>query len=209
MRIICVSDSHELHRELVVPPGDMLIHAGDLTFFSKRRSMIRDFNDWLGELQHRYKVVIPGNHEFAFEQDARVRDEITNAILLINESAEVGSHVVWGSPITPMYGGAFGLSAPKDRIRLYRTIPANAEILITHTPPYGVLDVPPDSTEHAGCPELRNAVERLRPRLHVFGHIHGAYGRVSIADTIFVNAALFGELGDMEYPPIVVNIPDW
>jgi Icc-related predicted phosphoesterase len=209
LRIVCISDTHELHRELIVPRGDMLIHAGDFTFFSKRRGMIQDFNTWLGELPHGYKVVIPGNHEFAFEADQRLRNAITNARLLISESAVVDGHVIWGSPITPMYGGAFGLSASKDRVQLYRTIPANVEILITHTPPFGILDLPPGSTEHGGCPELRDAANRLRPRLHVLGHIHGAYGRLSIEDTIFVNAESYGEFGHMDHAPIVVDIPEW
>ena len=89
MRIVCVADTHELHRELVVPPGDMLIHAGDITFFSKRPSMIQDFNDWLGELPHKYKVVTLGNHDFAFEADPNLRRVLTNAALLLDESVEI------------------------------------------------------------------------------------------------------------------------
>lgn len=208
MIIVCISDTHELHRELVVPDGDMLIHAGDFTFFSHRRRMIQDFNDWLGELPHTYKVVIPGNHEGLFEREPAVRDEITNARLLINESAMIGGHLVWGSPVTPPFGGAFTLNAP-ERANLYAGIPHNVEILVTHTPPFGALDVPPDSTEHAGCSELGQVVNHLSPRLHVFGHIHGAYGRLVAGGTTFVNAALFGELGDLDRAPIVVNIPDW
>src|SRR5437868_4454902 len=111
MRIVCISDTHEQHRDLVLPPGDLLIHAGDFTWFSQRRSMIRDFNSWLGELPHRYKLVIPGNHEFAFEADTKLASEITNATLLINEPTEIEGLKIWGSPATPLYGGAFGLSS--------------------------------------------------------------------------------------------------
>jgi hypothetical protein len=60
MRIVYISDTHELHRELSVPAGDLFIHAGDFTFFSERLSMYRDFNEWLGELPHTYKLVVPG-----------------------------------------------------------------------------------------------------------------------------------------------------
>ena len=122
LRIVCISDTHELHRELVVPPGDLLIHAGDFTFFSKRPSMIDDFNDWLGEQPHRYKLVICGNHEFAFEADPWLRSQLSNAVLLLNEAIEIDDMKVWGSPVTPSYGGAFGLSTPRDRERLYATI---------------------------------------------------------------------------------------
>src|ERR1700694_4440693 len=84
VRIVCISDTHEWHRELAVPDGDLLIHAGDFTFWN-HASKIRDFNSWLGELPHRHKVVVPGNHDRAFNQGPRSRDLITNAILLINE----------------------------------------------------------------------------------------------------------------------------
>lgn len=79
MRIVCLADTHEMHRNVRVPDADLFIHAGDFTWFSKRPSMIRDFNVWLGELSHRYKLVIPGNHEFWLEADPRLRDQISNA----------------------------------------------------------------------------------------------------------------------------------
>lgn len=68
VRVVCINDTHDLHRELAVPDGDVLIHAGYITFFNSI-AKIRDFNDWLGELPHRYKVVIPGNHDRAFSQE--------------------------------------------------------------------------------------------------------------------------------------------
>src|ERR1039458_8925036 len=82
VRIVCISDTHELHRELTVPDGDLLIHAGDFTFFSKRPSMLRDFDDWLGELPHRYKIIVPGNHEYILEEP-RNRAAIMNAEMLV------------------------------------------------------------------------------------------------------------------------------
>jgi hypothetical protein len=77
--------------------------------FSQRRSIIDDFNDWLGELPHRYKVVIYGNHEFAFESDPGLGAELSNAIVLVNEATTIDGVTIWGSPVTPMKGGAFGL----------------------------------------------------------------------------------------------------
>ena len=83
MRIVCISDTHELHRELDVPPGDMLIHAGDFTVFSERPSIVRDFDEWLGELPHRHKIVVPGNHDFLMNQIPN-RSQIKNATLLVD-----------------------------------------------------------------------------------------------------------------------------
>jgi predicted phosphodiesterase len=204
MRLVVISDTHELHRELVVPPGDLLIHAGDFTFYSKRPWMYRNFDLWLGELPHRHKIIIPGNHEFLLE-DPRQRSAITNATLLVDSGVEVEGLKIWDSPVTPLYGGAFGKSRAEDRIKHWARIPRNTDILITHGPPLGTLDAAPRSQLHEGCPELREAVIQARPRLHVFGHVHAGYGTCPTKSTLFVNAALFDEGGTMEREPIVLD----
>jgi Icc-related predicted phosphoesterase len=201
-----MSDTHGSHRKVNVPEGDLLIHAGDFTWLSRNRLQIRDFNDWLGKLPHRYKVVIPGNHEYAFEEDPRLGREISNAIFLIDEAVELAGFRIWGSPLTNLYGGAFGRSVAADRARAYSRIPENTDILITHGPPFGVLDRRLGTDRPDGCRELLAAVSRIRPRLHVFGHIHGAYGIRRAEGTVFVNAALFGESDDIEQSPIVVEL---
>src|ERR1035441_113914 len=71
LTIVAISDTHELHREVEVPPGDLLVHAGDFSMFSKSASAILDFNEWLGELPHRWKILVPGNHEFFLESDRK------------------------------------------------------------------------------------------------------------------------------------------
>jgi Icc-related predicted phosphoesterase len=207
LTVVTISDTHELHREIDVPHGDLLIHAGDFTMFSKSAAAILDFNEWLGELPHRIKLVVPGNHEFFLESDPSRRNLISNATLLINEGIEVMGLKVWGSPTTQLYGGAFGLSSPIDRTELYAKIPDDVDILITHGPPYGILDHSPGTASHAGCPQLLDAVQRLKPKLHIFGHAHGAHGVVSSEDTLFVNAALLGVDGDLNQQAVVLRIP--
>ena len=113
---------------------------------------------------------------------------------------------IWGSPVTPLYGGAFGLSSSEDRRRLYAQIPEDIDVLVTHGPPYGILDSSPDSGMHSGCRELFDAVMRVRPKLHVFGHVHGAHGIFQTDQTTFVNAALLGVDGDLEDSPIVLRM---
>jgi len=203
---VILSDTHELHREVDVPSGDILFHGGDFTMFSRSLSAIDDFNDWLGELPHRVKSVVPGNHEFFLERDPSRRSLLGNATVLINESIEVDGLRIWGSPVMPLANVAFGMSSAEDRRRLYTQIPKNTDVLITHGPPYGILDSALGSGVHSGCRELFDAVMRVRPKLHVFGHVHGAHGIFQTNDTMFVNAALLGLDGGIDKDPIVLRM---
>jgi hypothetical protein len=168
LRLVLLSDTHELHREVEVPDGDILIHAGDFTMFSESMEEVADFNKWLGELPHRFKAVVSGNHEFFLETDPSQRSLLSNATVLINEGVEIEGLRLWGSPVTPIYSGAFGMSSARDRRKLYAQIPQDIDVLITHGPPFGILDSDPVTGLHAGCPELLDAVMRVGPKLHVF-----------------------------------------
>jgi Icc-related predicted phosphoesterase len=108
--------------------------------------------------------------------------------------------------VTPLYGGAFGVSSAEDRRRLYAEIPEDTDVMISHGPPYGILDSSPNSGLHSGCRELFDAVMPVRPRLHVFGHVHGAYGIFRIDHTTFVNAPLLGVDSGLDKPPHVFRL---
>jgi predicted phosphohydrolase len=206
LRLVLLGDTHQLHREVDVPDGDILIHAGDFTMLSKNMSAIGDFNTWLGELPHRYKIIVPGNHEYFLEAVPSKRSMLTNGLLLLNEGTEIEGLRIWGSPVTPLYGGAFGLSSAEDRRRLYARIPEDTDILVTHGPPFGILDSVPHSDVHSGCRELLHAVVRVRPKLHFFGHVHGAHGIFHTNQTTFVNAALLGTNGDLDQRPVSLRM---
>ena len=206
LRLVLISDTHQLHREIEVPDGDIFIHAGDFTMSSESMEAVADFNDWLGGLPHRYKIVVPGNHEFFLEADPSERSLLSNATVLINEGIEIEGLRIWGSPVTPMYGGAFGMSSAKDRKRLYARIPQGTDVLVSHGPPFGILDTAPISGSHEGCRELLDAVTRVQPKLHVFGHIHTAYGVFRTEHTTFVNASRLGLHDDPDRAPFVFEM---
>lgn len=201
-----ISDTHELHRDLEIPYGDVLIHTGDFTMNSVSTEKLLDFNDWLGDLPHPYRIVVPGNHDFVVEDGAR-RQLIPNATLLANEAIEVMGLKIWGSPVTPLLSEAFGGPSDRDRAELYSRIPDDTDVLVTHGPPYDILDQAPDSELHQGCKQLLAAVRRVKPMIHVFGRVHGGYGTFSTPDTLFVNAALPGREFGMSRLPHVFRLP--
>ena len=205
MRVVCISDTHGLEGELSVPSGDLLIHAGDIGFFEYGTQAIELFNAWLGTLPHRWKVLTAGNHDFWLASDPSLRRLITNATLLLNESVTVGPAKIWGSPITVHPDAAFGCSDPAKRAHVYGQIPIDTDIVITHGPPYGILDRAPGDPPY-GDRELRQAIVRVRPILHVFGHAHAGNGVLQTQHTTFINASLFGTDGSLSNRPIVVDI---
>jgi hypothetical protein len=186
MRIVVISDTHGLHRKLEVPNGDLLIHAGDFTLQSKPPSIVSDFTAWLGSLPHRHKVVIPGNHEFILEEP-RNRGAITNATLLVDSGVEVEGIRIWGSPVTPLYGGAFGRSNHADRKRHWAQIPDDLDILITHGPPFAILDHggSAERREGWGCGAFENDPRRTAVdfRQALEGDYSGAFSEVVFAIT--------------------------
>jgi len=205
MRIVCMSDVHSHQDAVVVPEGDLLIVAGDLTKRGKPAE-IKAFDRWLVAQPHRYKVIIAGNHDFAFERDPLARDWITGAIYLQDELCELGGLRIWGSPWQPwFYNWAFNLHRGEPLRRVWNQIPTDLDVLITHGPPYQVLDRCADGRE-VGCEDLRDTVFRVRPRLHVFGHIHEAYGETEIAGIRFVNASTCTLAYQPTQPPIVVDL---
>jgi Icc-related predicted phosphoesterase len=207
MVLVLFGDTHELHREVDVPAGDILICVGDFTMFSKSLAAIEDFNEWLGELPHRHKIVVPGNHEFFLEANPERRALLDNATVLIDESIEIEGLNIYGSPTTPLYGAAFGKSSAKDRERHWSKVPHDTHVLVTHGPPFGILDLSPDQAERMGDPELGKRGRELRSlKLHAFGHIHGAHGAVEQDGVTFVNVALMGHLGDLVQAPTVLQI---
>jgi hypothetical protein len=199
MRLVCVSDTHGLHRSLVLPDGDVLVHAGDMTHFGKGRQL-DDFNEWLGELPFRVKLVVAGNHEL--NGDWKLKERLSNATYLESESVNVDDWMVYGAPFFPS--------------ELPLPIPNGTDILITHNPPQGVGDGGKHDKPGSGCSRLLQEVLRVRPRLHVFGHVHSGFGRFSFSEasrlhnTTFINAANCG--GPYEYalinPPLVFDMED-
>lgn len=197
MKLVCISDTHNQHHLIDVPHGDVLIHAGDLTGRGRIHE-VEEAVEWLLDQPHRYKIIVAGNHDWLFQRQPQLaRGLVSKLIYLEDSGCELEGLHFWGSPWQPWFcDWAFNLSTQAELQERWNLIPHNTDVLITHSPPFGILD----AVDHksVGCQALRETVELIRPRLHVFGHIHEGYGLHRQGRTLFVNASSC----DQAYRPI-------
>jgi predicted phosphodiesterase len=210
MRLVCISDTHSLHRRIPkIPGGDVLIHAGDCLGAGTLEN-VEDLDDWLGALPHRYKIVIAGNHDRVFQQAPGVaRGALTNAIYLEDSGMEIGGLKFWGSPWTPVFmDWAFMLERGQPLQEKWNQVPADTDVLITHGPPRGIGDEVSIGfrCQNVGCVDLLGRVDQISPALHVFGHIHEGYGEYRRGDTRLVNASTCNARYEPTNPPIVLDL---
>jgi Icc-related predicted phosphoesterase len=207
IKIVCISDTHAKHRKFSIPKGDILIHAGGIMTVGYDLSEVEDFNSWLGELPHYHKIVIAGNHDRLLEIYPNVRGCLTNAVYLENSGVELAGLKFWGSPATPEFcNWAFNYRRGEEIDKIWQLIPDDTDVLITHGPPAGIRDWIAEGSESLGCRNLREAIKRVKPKLCVFGHLHGGHGIEDIPPTKFVNASLLDEKYQPAYEPIVVEL---
>ena len=131
---------------------------------------------------------------------------MSNCFYLQDSGCEIEGLKFWGSPWQPVYGGwAFNLPRGEELREKWEMIPLTTDILVTHCPPKGIGDfIKPG--RHEGCEDLLNAVLRIKPKLHVFGHIHEDYGLHKHEHTTFVNASICNFDYEPINPAIVVDI---
>lgn len=206
MRIVLISDTHNRLHKIDVPHGDLLIHAGDLTGHGSLHEIVRVERE-LAALPHRHKVIIAGNHDFGFQREAdAARSIIKSAIYLQDEAVTIEGLRIYGSPWQPWFlDWAFNHPRGESLKPIWDRIPADTDILVTHGPPRGHGDLCA-SGDRAGCPDLLDAIRRVRPRYHVFGHIHEGYGITQEGPTTCVNASCCTLEYKPTQAPIVIDI---
>lgn len=184
--VVCVSDTH--NSQPALPDGDVLIHAGDLTQ-SGTLGELQETVAWLRSQPHPVKIVVAGNHDLLLDAslDGQRRGDAANAaaerklidwgdiIYLENGGTTVtcsnGRRLqVYGSPRSAKHGNwAFQYHRSEDPWA--GTVPAGVDVLVTHGPPRAHLDL-----LRLGCVHLLRELWRVRPRLHVHGHVHEGAG---------------------------------
>jgi Icc-related predicted phosphoesterase len=230
-----ISDTHNMHLEIerYIPKADIIFHTGDCTGTGTTKQ-IREFCEWYGSLPHKHKILIAGNHDWGFEKDRAKHEKICedNGIIYLQDSSVTIEGIkIHGSPQTPEFcNWAFNCWRNEkeytwDRqqghygkgyeciTKYWDMIPKDTDVLLTHGPPYDILDKCP---RPVGCEELRKKVMEIEPKFHIFGHIHESAGElfhdwtdpeIEHLDTFFINAARL----DGMYQPLhyATNVYDY
>ena len=181
MKILHISDTHSKHYLLRnLPPADIIVHSGDMSE-NGTESEVLDFLNWFCDLDYKYKIFIAGNHDFCLDGE-QIEGLPDNCHYLCYSGVEIENVKFWGVP----YFLSNELNGYTEQ--LASKIPNETNILITHRPPYGILDF--DDGNNFGCVDLLQAVQKVRPKYHLFGHVHAGYGIEKSQWTTFANASL-------------------
>jgi Icc-related predicted phosphoesterase len=197
VKICIISDTHNKHKRLsTLPDADMIIHCGDFTSVGKEHE-IRDFMKWYTGLnQYKYKLIVAGNHDWLFERSGiHARSLVPGNVKYLQDwGVEIEGLYFYGSPVQPPFNG-WAFNRPEEKLAIHWVgIPNKTDVLITHCPPYSIFDWSIYDKIHTGSPSLYfEVLQRIKPKLHCFGHIHGGYGQKVIENTTFINASNLDE----------------
>jgi len=208
MKIWHFSDTHTYHGLLNIPEDiDIAIFSGDCSnprdIYTNEQQVL-NFLCWYGmNVKAKHRIFVAGNHDTSIERKLVNRDKFKEhrVTYLENESVEIEGLKIWGSPITPTFGIGWSFNKKRDKLHdLWQTIPDNTDIIISHGPPKGCLDLSFDQTgklEFCGCEALRKRCLQINPKLVCFGHIHSMEGatnagfmKLGIGDTLYSNGSV-------------------
>lgn len=214
MKILFLSDTHGHHNQIQIDADtDMIIHAGDASNSKdliENVSEMKDFLDWFEKLQVKYKVFVAGNHDRSIESKLiNIKKEYKTITYLEHETLVINGLKIFGSPYTKEFGTNWAFNVKEDVLSdLWDNIEQNTDIIITHSPPKGILDLATKYSkdengvryfekkvyEYCGCIKLKNKILEIKPKYHIFGHIHNndvninaGYRIISGHSTIFIN----------------------
>lgn len=219
MKIWCISDTHNKHTMLKKPKADIVIFAGDATVSRDKlinQPELESFFRWFASLPYKYKIYVPGNHDTSYPANLVKAPE--NVIVLNHNEVVIEGIKIFGSPYTPRFGSGWSYNVDTwDIKRYWDQIPEDTNILVTHGPAKGILDITMDKNtkqfRQCGCSALLETIGNIQPDYHIFGHIHNekdVYNagilKLPNMKTTFVNASIVDYYHNFVNPGILIDI---
>jgi hypothetical protein len=233
MRIVAVSDLHGFLPD--ISPCDLLIVAGDVCpdrfgpFVAiqhphqQQAWFDRNIRPWLAAAPAAHKLLTWGNHDWcgqacSFRSDSPAHAESTDLQILIDEGATVprgdsagGSVSVWATPWSNTFMRWAFMKRPHELAQIYAAIPVGVDVLVSHQPPLGhgdrTFNLDSGRVDHVGSRELLDAIERVRPKVVICGHVHGGFGRYEYQGVPIFNVSVVDEKYRLVNPPTVIELP--
>lgn len=211
LKIVAISDTHNKHKYLDLPEGDILIHAGDFTSMGSEAE-VAAFGEWLQDLPYKYIIITYGNHDWLGQRNPDLAEKLLGkAIILHDRGVEIEGIKFYGSAWQPEFcNWAFNVPRGAASAANWAKIPEDTDVLITHGPPFGTLDLIHTGglrMENVGCEALADRIKALsKLKFHVFGHIHECHGQVTKDKVTYVNAAFLNDAYVPAYPPEVFEV---
>lgn len=220
MKIVAISDTHnQAHQieerwpDFLTCGADVFIHAGDATNMGRTEELLQ-FARWLEALPFKHKIFVPGNHDLSFQKEERWArfffEGIKGLNILIDQAVEIDGVKFYGNPWTPnFFDWAFMEDRGSAKLQAkHDLIPEGTDVLVCHGPPMGILDF--NGRMHVGCEQLLERIDKVKPKLTLFGHIHEGGGVEEIIDGgIFANLALVDRRHQVaNKPKMFQNDPD-
>jgi len=222
MKVLHISDSHSFHNLINVPYDvDCIIHSGDSTNYNDTRNIAEmlDFLEWFGNIKFPWKIYVPGNHDWSLAHDESMAQRFSDLgiYLLINQEVILGGTKFYGTPYTPIFGQWSFMRARHKMEFIWNQVPDDTNVLITHGPPKGILDITEDYDRrllHVGCGAMMHKIESLGLLTHcLFGHVHDNHdelnGGILIRDGItYSNGSLVkdGQFGHLVHQGNILEI---
>lgn len=203
MKIVALADTHGVFHNIDIPDGDILIVAGDWTSQGGIHACI-NFARWIDEQPHKYKLYIPGNHEVGFEENSSLEGLILSGTNINKKLINIEGINIFGFSYTlPFNNWAFSMNEEFQEYYFKIVAPTNVDILVTHGPPFGILDSEKYQI-NLGSKALLDYVKEIQPKLHIFGHIHGGYGinNTAMPNTLFANVSLMDRIKIVNKPMV-------
>lgn len=198
-----ISDTHALHGYLKVPKVDLVIHGGDATNYREavyNHNEMLNFIEWYKGLDIEYKILVAGNHDISMSNRMVTAGDLNvlGITYLEHASTCIEGFNIFGSPFTPKFGDGWVFNKDRSKLHdLWQKIPEDSDIIVTHGPPYGILDMSDNrdgTVEHCGDRSMMKRLDVLKPTLYCSGHIHncGEHRNAGVfinRNTVFINGS--------------------
>lgn len=212
MKIVVISDTHNKHEKLVIPECDLLISCGDYSFWGFEWE-VKNFHEWLNKQPAKHLVSIQGNHEKFVDNNylncLEIAQKACPRVAFTYEGpVDIEGHLIWCSSLTPHFN-TWPWDGFKNYTRYNKFEHDAIEIMVTHSPPYGILDEVSNFgiKQNMGCKYLLGEIKHLTNlKHHFFGHIHSSYGQMEVNGVNFYNAAICNRKYKVVNKPVVVQI---